>query len=424
MIENARVATRFRREVGSTLAAQVTALIVNAITLVLVARWLGTSGKGVQALITTTAQLVASLGSFGLAGSVPYFVAASRDRTTAALRNGAWMLGVVLLLGVIVAVGERSIGGLGFEGHEAVLLALVVTTSALTYASALLLALGDVRWFNRLVVADAAIAFVGSVIAEQIAAGDPDAFVLAQAVAMGMASLAALGRIRSLTSAMPERALPLRQQLRVALLGYASGAFVQLATRADLLIVTAIGGGLSAAGVYSVAVAVSETILRVPQWVAQLLTPRVARAAVTPRTTVTLALAAMTSAAIASVFVVALSGPLEALLATAIGPGFVPAYAVVIVLLPRIVFQSGTTMLAGDLAGRGYTLYHPVATGAGVLVVVIVDLALVPLLGPVGAGLGASTGAFVTLIIFGIGFRRADKRRVETAPVPAESPFS
>src|SRR5260221_11573260 len=116
MIENAPVTTRFRREVGSTLVAQVVALLLNALTLALVARWLGPSGKGVQALITTTGQLVATLGAVGLAGSVPFFIAAAPERTVAAIRNGFRMLGVVLALAAAVAVVGATIGVAGPPG--------------------------------------------------------------------------------------------------------------------------------------------------------------------------------------------------------------------------------------------------------------------------------------------------------------------
>jgi O-antigen/teichoic acid export membrane protein len=406
MIENVTVTMRFRREVGSTLVAQVIALILTGITLALVSRWLGPTAKGAQAVLTVSGQLIATFGSLGLAGSVPYFVSATPARTRAAMRNGGVMLIAALALGVAVGLVGRVLAIGVVPGEEPVMLAVVASTFAQVYSFALLLALREVALFNALLVVDAALAFVLSVLAEQIAPGSPEAFVFAQSLALGAGAAIAFVRINARSSVADAEPLALGAQLRTSFLGSLSAACVQLATRGDLFIVTALGGGLAAAGVYSVAVAASEIFLRVPQWIAQLLTPRVARAAASRRTTTSLFWLATASSAIAMLPALALRGSIESLIAMVLGAGFVPAYLIGLAMFPRIVFQSGAAMLAGHLAGRGYTPYHPLATFSGLVTTIAVDLVLVPASGPIGAAIGGSAGALVALIVFALGFRR------------------
>src|SRR6185312_3894869 len=67
------------------------------------------------------------------------------------------------------------------------------------------------------------------------------------------------------------------------------------------------------------------------------------------------------------------------------GEGFRPAYMVMLMLLPRVVTQSGIAVLAGNLAGHGYTPWHPACSGVGMLGVFALDFVLIPSMGLQGA---------------------------------------
>jgi O-antigen/teichoic acid export membrane protein len=177
--------------------------------------------------------------------------------------------------------------------------------------------------------------------------------------------------------------------------------------RVDIFLVAALAGGLGAVGIYSVATAIAELLLRVPHWAGYLLMPIVAKRGRDARhQTVRLFWFSVAFAVVLFVLAVAFGGWLDALVVAVVGTEFSPVLLVLYTIFPRIVFQSGATILVSNLGGWGYTLYNPGSIAIGLVTVVGFDLALLPRLGLVGAGLASSTAALAMLLVVMVGFLR------------------
>jgi O-antigen/teichoic acid export membrane protein len=150
---------------------------------------------------------------------------------------------------------------------------------------------------------------------------------------------------------------------------------------------------------------IAEVTLKVPQWAAAVLTPSVAADAVGGRSrTIKLFWLATALAAAAYVFAFVLQVPLTWLITRVAGRDFGAAFPVTLALFPRVILQSGAAVTAGNLAGKGFTPYHPLGMFAGMVGVLAFDWLLIPRYGIIGGGLGGSAGFLLSAVIVFIGF--------------------
>jgi O-antigen/teichoic acid export membrane protein len=89
-----------------------------------------------------------------------------------------------------------------------------------------------------------------------------------------------------------------------------------------------------------------------------------------------------------------------------IGKDFTGVEICLLLLLPRVVMQSGVGIFAANLAGKGYPWYHPVGCTIPLIFLVLLDIILIPRLGINGAALGNSLAYVSAAIVFWIGFRK------------------
>jgi O-antigen/teichoic acid export membrane protein len=196
----------------------------------------------------------------------------------------------------------------------------------------------------------------------------------------------------------------LRAAIRPSFQSYLSMLFALALFRADIFIVERLGGGLRSAGLYSVAIFAAELILKVPQWASGVLTASVAmESSQGPRRTVTLFVGSLVAAMICMLPLLFLSR-IDSLLTAILGKDYHGIALLMLALGPRIIMQAGTTILAANLAGRGFTWYHPSACAAGMVAVIALDLLLVPRYGALGAAVGSSIGYSAAAILMLRGF--------------------
>jgi len=386
--------TRIRALVAGNIAARLGALAALGVATVLVARVGGPSGVGAFTLLRVLPGLAGVLAAAGLPGAVPYFLAARSDdprlRPTLAavtclgstvaglgwlalspalyrLFFRPWGFGLVLAAGLatfsqlFVAVGKSLLQGgndlpganVAIVGEEAAFLPLYLVLLPLGRGTAPLLA--------ALVLADVAVA-AGIAVRLRAAGffrrwGTPDARLARDICAYG-----ARGQLGGLLSLLNLR-------LDVAILGALAGPAVL--------------------GVYAVASKYAE-LLRLPGLaMTYVLYPAFARrdsANAWIRTKALLFRAACLNLAAAVPLALAAVLVLPSLYGTAFRGAVHPAW----ILLGGLLGESVAGLITAYLYGVGRPGLNSLAIGAGVVVTVVGDLALIPAHGAAGAAVASA----------------------------------
>jgi O-antigen/teichoic acid export membrane protein len=177
-----------------------------------------------------------------------------------------------------------------------------------------------------------------------------------------------------------------REALVLGLRGQVGNVLQFLNLRLDLLLVP-VFLDLRAAGVYLVAVRVSEVVNQAASSAGALLFPEVARAAAggTGLTERTIRLTLLAAGAAGIVLVVVAPVVLEVFF----GAMFVAGTAALRITMVAMIPLAITRVLAGDLKGRGLPGQVSIAAGAGLVATVVLDLLLIPGLGIEGAALAS-----------------------------------
>jgi O-antigen/teichoic acid export membrane protein len=399
----------FRRGLAVTTAVQAAALLAAAVFVLFASRWLGSEGKGTQALLVSGGQLLALVLSFGLGSSMPYIVSSDiRLAGLMALRQAQLLVVAAIALSAAALFNRGAALFPSLVGLEGVVIAFTISTIAQTSYSSLALASGRLWTFNLAALLGALLSLSILGLLQLIGRVTPESVVWAQALglAAGVAYVLLDLWVNGLLRVV-RMAVDVRSQVRASVLGYATALLTFLMFRVDIFLVAALAGGLGAAGIYSVATAIAELLLRVPHWAGYLLMPIVAKRRRDARhQTVRLFWFSVGFAVLLFVLAIAFGGWLDALVVSFVGTEFSPVLIVLYTIFPRIVFQSGATILVSNLGGWGYTLYNPGSIAVGLVTVVALDLVILPRLGLVGAGFASSTAALAMLVVIMIGFLR------------------
>ena len=400
----------FRRGLAVTAAIQAAALLASAVFVLLASRWLGPEGKGLQAILVSTGQLLALVLSFGVASSMPYVVSSDlRLAAVMALRQAELLALAAVALSATAILNRAVMLFPTFVGFEGIVVAFTLLTIAQTSYASLALASGRLWSFNlaALVGAMTSLGLLGLLFL--VSGLTPESVVWAQVLGMAIAVAYVLldlwrGGLLRLRQGIDIDAL---RHVRASALGYATALLTFLMFRVDIFLVAALAGGLVAVGVYSVATAIAELLLRLPHWAGYVLMPIVAKRGRDARhQTIKLFWLSVAFAGGLFLVAVALGVWVNVLVVSILGAEFSPVLLVLYTLFPRIIFQSGATILVSNMGGWGYTWYNPGSIGMGLIAVVVLDLFLLPRYGLVGAGLASSVAAFAMLVVIAIGFMR------------------
>ena len=397
---------RFRHALAITVVIQGLTLAVSMAFTLLASRWLGVTGRGMQSLLTSAAQVCAMVLGLGFPNAIPSLVGGDPGRAASAMRTQALILAAATaVLAVAALVNHVAHVFVPVIGLEFTFALLVIATIAHPAYATIALTVGKTWQFNLAALLTSLAGLVILAIGYALHSIDVSFALAAQAVGFLAGLTYVLLTLRPL---LRRRGLAVSAKLgmrpsRIAVYGFLSTLFALLAFRGDIVLVTILGGGLRAAGVYSLASFTAEMFLKIPGWIAQLLTPRVAaQPEQASRQTVRLMWFSVgLSAAFLGAFWL-VGDYVRVGIQAIVGKDYVEAYTLVGYMSPRIVMQSAGIVLAGNLAGRGYTPYSPVALFLGMVGVWAFDVVLIPRYGLVGAGLATSLGhvpAFVTLFM-------------------------
>lgn len=390
-----------------SLAARMMFVVVGFLTTWLTAAKYGASAVGTVATVTTLVTLGAIAANAGTSSSVSYYVPSQIHSASvrSARRSYRRVVGICLIGSVISGGVLALVGGLrarhGFLASTpqpaVVLLVISVVGIPLRLFSDLsgivLRALDSIFGFAIIVMMPAVVTLVGLFAA--IALGR-DWMSAVWALIGGFAVTALVGtlwvgaRFRALDDGTPETGSPaMREILRHSLPMLVSTVGAYIVTGSGVLVVSALGTQ-SDAGVYSVALRVATITSLVCTAVNSITTPVFARlhAAGSDRELVALARQASRLMALAVVpisIVLLLIG--RSMLGWVFGEEFTDAYTSMAILLVGQMFNAftGSSDFVLNMAGMQRQLRNIIAPAA--LLCVLLSIALVPLLGVVGAAL-------------------------------------
>jgi O-antigen/teichoic acid export membrane protein len=412
---------QFRRQVGSTLLAQLASLVLIIANSAIIARWLGPEGKGALTLAMLVPAVLSLLLGLGIGVANAFFAGSRRFETSQLTRNSVG-LGLILSgAGLVFTAIVSATGLLGrlLPGVPAGVMAVTMAAFPLIlltgYFTATLQGLQRIYRVNLVTLWHALAQFGLTVLLVVVFGLGLTGGALAYAGAalagllMAMHFLAKEGA--SYRPALDAQVV--RPALAFGLRGYVGNVLQFFNYRLDAFLVNYYLGP-AGVGIYSVSVALAEMLWYLPNAVSFVIFPRAARSrpeemnTFTPRVfRATMGLTALGG--------LALAGAGQFLIVLIYGEAFAAAYGPLLALLPGVVLLGGAKVLTNEIAGRGYPIYNSVASGLGLVLTVILDLALIPRLGVLGAAV-ASSLAYAAIFVVAIFFYGRVSRQAGAAP--------
>jgi O-antigen/teichoic acid export membrane protein len=359
---------RLRTDVLMMLGTRAVVFVLTAASSVIVARFLGPTGRGTVAVAYSLLLMLVQLGTFGLTSANPYFTAREPDERDRIVANSVWaavVLGAALVgVGALVRlVAPSAVAGLTWLQLMIALVGIPVFLSA-QFLQSVLLGEARTKAYNavELVLAfvSPAVLAIGFAVLHMGVTGA--LVVMALTPLLGTVVYLRLLGVGVRPAPRPDVALA-RRMVRYAFRTYLAGLFAFLLIRIDMLLVNGYLGNHDA-GLYSVAVAMGDAIYMISAVVSLNLFLRIARGASHE----------MSAEVFRSFFVIygvfcLATVPLASLgIRVLYGPKFAEATALFYWLLPGIFCLGMLNVLAQHFAGRGFP--------AGAILVWIPGLAL------------------------------------------------
>jgi O-antigen/teichoic acid export membrane protein len=361
---------------------------------VVAARLIGADGLGSAGAALTIATIGALLANGGLNIATIYHLGrrpedrASIVAWTTLLGALAALLAAVVVLGIGWGLRDVVLGG---GGGALLLWTAALGAGSLTFelAGGILLGLHRRAAYIGIQVVEALGGLALTVLVLLAISRSDAGFVAAAALGYWLGSaVAAVAVIRHLGPVRPAFSMAYaREALGMGIRGQVGNILQFLNLRLDLLLVPALLN-LASAGVYLVAVRISEVVTQVSSSSAAFLFPAVAGQPVPGATTTTETTARLTLLiVIASGIILALLA--EPILAVAFGPAFSQGAWTVRITLLAMIPLSLVRLLAGDLKGRGRPGIVSLAALLALAATVAFDLLLIPALGINGAAIAS-----------------------------------
>lgn len=390
------------------------------------ARILGSEGQGSLTIFRTLGQIIASIMWVGLPAGAVYFIGKDKRSFFFLLKNCLkWFVFVFPLIALFLyLVPVNSVLKLNLkEQYIAYLLIFIFLVSFFNLFQGLMLSLKKYLYYNLFAFIPALVIFSLSVLTGLLPhnCNKLTFAVIAYVIGYGLMFFYGLVLVssegRRLKSEIRKR-VSFLDQFTVAFRGFISSIAGLLLYRLDLFLV---GYFLSlrAVGVYSIALFGAEMITKIPYWSSSILKPMVAsNEEGHERRTLYLFYSLLATALLLGLFFVLVLAIFPNLISDLIGKDFTGAEVCLLLLLPRVIMQSGVAALAANLAGKGYPLYLPAGTISALLCLILLDIILIPRLGINGAALANSIAFVACFVIYYIGYQKYNKDSILSGARP------
>jgi O-antigen/teichoic acid export membrane protein len=381
------------------LGTKITLLVLQTLITIIVARELGTSGRGAVAVAFSFTTLLINFGTLGLQTANPFFAARDPTRIGRIVANSLWLSlaigSVLILIGIVIKFAFPALlQGLDWLQVGVVLIGIPVSLASMLLQN-VLLAEGRMKAYNGIELAITLLAASGMWVGLHVLGIGPLGAIIWIVSVSAMGALTFLALLMRHQPAIRQPDLDLaRQMLKYGFRVYVASVIAFLVFRANLLLVNGYLGN-SEAGLFSVAAAMAEAMHVLPTVVAVNLFPRIARgveyhftALVFRSVTVLFAIVCLAS--------VPLAGPAIHVL---FGSAYAGVKEIYLWMLPGIFCYGTLNVLAYHFAGRGYPLEAMLIWFPGMAVNLAIVILWVPDHGAWVAALAASIGCGIVLVL-------------------------
>lgn len=388
------------RSVTLNFVGTVATLAVGFVASLILARWLGPADRGLLAVLASVSTVALTLVGFGIPMAVLYIASLKEPRTGELLGNSLLYAALLTVLVPAAWLAREPLSDLFTKGQAEHLWPVAAALVPLTFVDWTThnQLLGRLRFgfFNLLTIASRIAALVVTVVLVAW---------LQVGVIGGLLALAAASAVM-IAGALPPLLREARPRLDRALfrelLRYGSrvqvGSILQFVNyRLDVLVLQFFRP-LAGVGTYVVAQIVAELVTTLATSFQTSVMPLVAadETAAGRDATTKAALRHHSALALVAIAGDALFGTL--LILYGYGHAYAPAIAPMFVLLPAMWFLGAGKVVAGDLRGRGLPGLSSKLAGISMVVTVVLDLALIPPFGVMGAALAS----LVAYTVFGV----------------------
>lgn len=345
---------RFIHSAGATLVFKAIAMIAGLAASIIIARVLGTEGRGVYALVMSIIVMAASFGVFGLTASNTYYVAGQSKRVRAIGLHSllAGILGT--LLTILIVLGVRYAYPSILQGLNDYLLWLTLAIVPLflwgNLFSFAYLGRGKIFAFNAFETTQRVIFFALSVLMLWVMS---TTFELYFAVVLATVAVLVFSYMAAYFVKAPEGPLfsseLLQPSFAYGIRAYVATLLTLAVMRSAVFFVNYIGGNREA-GLFAVAQQASELLIIVPSAVGTILFGRISGGDsdnLTPKVVRTIAFVFLPVS-------IGLFFASDVLVVSIFGAEFLPAAGALRWLIPGSYLLGLEVLLANDIAGRGY----------------------------------------------------------------------
>jgi O-antigen/teichoic acid export membrane protein len=395
--------TLLNRDIQRRVLAPITGdslgLVVNLITGVLVARLLGTSGRGEIAAILAITQMLSWAFSLGSAEAAAYHIA--RHPHDGGRIIATWMAVLVPSIVVAIGVGELLLPIL-FDAQTAetlryaqVFIFVVIAYVILDFMYGVLAGDHDFIALNVLKLAVPATVAAIYIVLWRVGSFTVESALIANAVAAGSMMVVTAGRaIRRCGFQRPEVGLA-KTNAAYALKAHLGNIGGFMTARLDLMIIPAFLAA-SSVGLYSIATNVASIIPTLTATLAIMVLPAAARAGTNSVRTVIRSLhLTMGISLLVAIFMGILAGFLVKLV---YGSAFEGSVTSLRILLPGMVVDAGAAVLWSGLLAAGFPARAAAGAAMG-LIVTLVGLVLVLPQGGIEGAAIVSTLSYATAFL-------------------------
>ncbi|OGO03258.1 MAG: hypothetical protein A2Y72_00995 [Chloroflexi bacterium RBG_13_53_26] len=407
---------RFAKDTLITFSAQIMAVIFVAATVIIIARMLGPSGKGVYSLVVLIPSILVLVGNLGIGIANTYFGGKKKYEWPEIVSNSlisALVLGTSLALAFLAYFFICRPSFLGDVGSSYVFLAALILPLGLLkiYFSFILLGQNRIKGYNLVELTQGSTLLALVVLLVWILHGGVFHAVLAYTGAVAMAAVVSMllvHKVTRITCVFHPRLF--KDSVKFGVKGYLSNVTLFLNYRLDMLLIAILLNATSV-GYYSVAVAIVETLWYFPAAVGTVVFAR------TPRLT-TEESNRMTPIICRNTFFVTVLAGLALfvfgryIITLFFGSSFLPALEPMWILLPGIAALSISKVLGNELNGRGKPFINTIASGISLVVNIPLNLLLIPKMGISGAALASTISYTVITVVTLLAFVRISRGRV------------
>jgi len=400
---------KYSKAVIVTLLTKGGAIILGLLSSIIIARYLGPSGRGALSVLAALVGGAVQFGGLGLNGSVLYFGSREKDQVPQIVWNvfvSATLMGVAVAI-LYFVLGMAAPTVLIGDMDPAFLLVLLLALPFAFYTQfyqSLLVAAQRVIEYNVLDVVSRAITVVGFVLVLVALHLSTTAAVWSFTLATAASGVIYVARVvQSFGFARPFNAALSRRMVRYGIKAYIGSLLLFFAIRINLFLVNSMLGQTDA-GLYAVAMQFADIISLLPLTLGMLLFPKVAsdqedRGALTAKVFrfSVLAVGGMC-------FILVVTG--SALITVLFGADFEGSVVPLWCLTPGILFLSLWTILNNDLGARGMPMIVVVAPAIALLVNIGGNVLMLDTWGIAGSAASGSLASLVGLSLVFVYFVR------------------